>query len=254
MLPVAASALAGAESEVEEVEELLSALEVTEFFSAVVVEGSEGVVGRVEGGPGCASGGVALRDAGVASAPGSAHAGAGGALAGGGAAAAAAAALPLGLCSLDAEGAPPPVVAFCPAPAPAPAPVPVPAPAPTAAVSPKLVDFALPHCGTGLLVPLASVPAAAGLVGTPGITPEPQAEGFFSGGGGAAKGLLDVDVAAATILGASPNCRPFPTCVPFSWPSFFVVLLLHCLLAGEDGFEYCLPLPAPPPPSVVLCF
>jgi hypothetical protein len=32
MLPVAASALAGAESEVEEVEELLSALDMTEFF------------------------------------------------------------------------------------------------------------------------------------------------------------------------------------------------------------------------------
>jgi hypothetical protein len=65
MLQVAASALAGAESEVEEVEELLSALDVTELFSAVEVEGSEGVVGRVEGGPGCASGGVALGDAGV---------------------------------------------------------------------------------------------------------------------------------------------------------------------------------------------
>ena len=239
MLPVAASALAGAESEVEEVEELLSALDVKELFSAVEVEGSEGVVGRVEGGPGCASGGVALGDAGVApsaSAAGSADAGAAGALAGGGGGSGGGAALPLGLCSLDALGAPPPVVAVCPPPA-APAPAPVLAPDPTAAVSPKLIDCALPPCVTGLLIPLASVPAAAGLVGTPGINPEPHAEGFFSGGGGVANGLLDVDVAAAAILGASTNCRPFPTCVPFSWPSFFVVLLLHCLLAGEDGFE-----------------
>ena len=81
----------------------------------VVVEGSEGVVGRVEGGPGCASGGVALGEASVASAAGSADAGAAGALAGGSGGSGAAAARPLGLCSLDAVGAPPSVVAFCPA-------------------------------------------------------------------------------------------------------------------------------------------